>query len=78
MKSSIGERVAWVAASITTPETFQGTPLPDDFHAIRAALVLLRLVPTDEPVLAALRHWVVVHPDEKVRQELRRRLSGEV
>jgi hypothetical protein len=55
-----------------------GTPLPDDFHAIRAALVLLRLVPTDEAVLAALHHWAATHPDEKVRRELGQRLSGEL
>ena len=56
-------------------EIVHGTPLPGDFHAIRAALVLLRLAPDDETVLAAIRHWMATHPDEKVRQELRQQLD---
>jgi hypothetical protein len=59
-------------------EIVHGTPLPDDFHTIRAALVLLRLVPTDETVLAALHHWAATHPNEKLRQEPQQRLSGEL
>ncbi len=57
-------------------EIVHGTPLPDDFHAIRAALVLLRLFPDDETVLAALHHWIATHPDEKVRQELLQQLGN--
>lgn len=59
-------------------EIVHGTPLPDDYHAIRASLVLLRLFPDDETVIGVIRQWAAAHPDEKVRQELRQQLSGEM
>jgi len=56
-------------------EIVHGTALPSDFHAIRAALVLLRLLPDDKTVLAEVRRWATTHPDEKVREELRQQLE---
>ncbi len=56
-------------------EIVHGTPLPDDFHAIRAALVLLRLLPDDEMIVAEVHRWATSHPDEQVREELRQQLE---
>ncbi len=56
-------------------EVVHGNPLPSDFHAVRAALVLLRLIPDDETALAEVRRWAMAYPDEKVREELRQQLE---
>jgi len=56
-------------------EIVHGTPLPSDFHAIRATLVLLRLLPDDETIVAEVRRWATIHPDEKVWEELRQQLE---
>ncbi len=56
-------------------EIVHGTPLPSDFHPIRATLVLLRLLPDDETIVAEVRRWATIHPDKQVREELRQQLE---
>jgi len=50
-------------------------PQVDDFHRIRAALLLHELLPDDAEVTARLGMWAADHPDEDVRQQLRQILS---
>jgi hypothetical protein len=50
-------------------------PSVTDYHAIRAALILLDLLPNDTEVLHHLLDWTTTHPDPAVRQELIERLE---
>jgi hypothetical protein len=51
-------------------------PLVDDFHRIRAAVLLHQLAPEDEVVTSRLQKWAAEHPEEQVRNELRELLSS--
>ena len=46
-------------------------PQIDDFHQIRAAMLLHEILPEDEAITARLQRWAVEHPNENVRRQLR-------
>jgi hypothetical protein len=66
-----GERIRAVAKSGPTYPTI------DDFHRIRAALLLRILAPDDARNLQHLEQWASGHPDESVRAELSGTLAEE-
>jgi len=52
-------------------------PQLEDFHRIRAAVLLRELFPEDHEVGSRLRKWAADHPEENVRKELREILADE-
>ncbi|HEY7089491.1 MAG TPA: hypothetical protein VH518_15440 [Tepidisphaeraceae bacterium] len=50
-------------------------PAIADYHAIRAALLLHKLLPDSDEVMANLHDWQQNHPDEEVRKEISEHLA---
>jgi hypothetical protein len=66
------EQMVWVAQS------GRSHPSILDYHAIRAALMLYQLNPTDNEVITYLREWAEHHPNEQVRREVAETVGMEV